>query len=264
MPTTVRSLTPYQDDDGNVIEYDGTGAHGRVDVLFRGTNNRLIVHPEARTKRLSIRFDCDNGVVELGGNPKNRNLELSIRVGQDSTVRIGDDVSTTTVLLISAVEGTTVSIGNDVMFASGNQLRGDDGHPIFDVRTGARVNHSKDITIGDHVWMGREACALGGASVASGSVIGYRSLVTGRIPNNAIAVGTPARVVRRDIAWERPHLSLAKPYYKPDASTVTRSDEFWASTKDLDQPVLAVDRGVRARPALGQRVRAALRALRGA
>ncbi len=233
MPTTVRSLEPYQDDDGNVIEYAGAHtAHTRVDVLFRGGNNRLIVHPEATTKRLSIRFDCDNGVVELGANPRRRNLELSLRVGQDSTIRIGDDVSTTTVLLASAVEGTTITIGNDVMFASGNQLRGDDGHPIFDVRTGARVNHSKDITIGDHVWMGREACALGGASVASGSVIGYRSLVTGRIPNNAIAVGTPARVVRRDIAWERPHLSLAKPYYKPDASTVTRSEEYWSLTDD--------------------------------
>jgi hypothetical protein len=40
----------------------------------------------------------------------------------------------------------------------------------------------------------------------------------------------PARVIRTDIAWERPHLSLAKPYYKPDASTITKSP-YWALTE---------------------------------
>jgi len=232
MPTTVTTLAPYSDESGNIIEYKGSKDHGRVDVLFVGSNNRLLVHPEAKLRRLSIRFDCDNGTVEVGANPRNRNLELSIRVGQDATIRLGDDVSTTSVAVLSAVEGTTITVGNDVMFASANQLRGDDGHPIFDVRTGARVNHAADITIGDHVWMGREACALGGATIGSGTVIGYRSLVTGNIPNNVVAVGTPARVVRRDIAWERPHLSLVKPYYKPDSSTIPRSEAFWNLTED--------------------------------
>lgn len=85
--------------------------------------------------------------------------------------------------------------------------------------------------IGDHVWFADQAVALGGARVGDGSVIGFRSIVTSRIPNNCIAVGSPAKVVRKNIAWERPHLSKVKPYYKPDASTVKKS-KFWNLTDD--------------------------------
>jgi hypothetical protein len=53
--------------------------------------------------------------------------------------------------------------------------------------------------------------------------------VTGRITNNCVAVGTPARAVRYDIAWERPHLSLVRPFYKPDGSTVPHSP-YWATS----------------------------------
>jgi tetrahydrodipicolinate N-succinyltransferase len=110
-------------------------------------------------------------------------------------------------------------------------VRADDGHPIFDVRTGLRVNPSRSITIGDHVWLGRFATVLGGVSIGEGTVIGYGSVVTRNIPNNCVAAGSPARVVRRDIAWERPHLSLVRPYYKPDASTIKRST-YWNLTKE--------------------------------
>ncbi|MBD5786373.1 acyltransferase [Cellulosimicrobium terreum] len=234
MPTTLTELAPYSDERGNRIEFTGdhpTGGQTRVSVLFTGENNTLVVDATARFKRLSIRFDCSDGTIRLGGGT-GRAIEVSIRVGQDSTVTLGERVTTTSILLVSAVEGATVTVGDDVMFASANQLRSDDGHPIFDVRTGLRVNPARDITVGDHVWMGREAVALGGASIGSGSVIGLRSLVTGRIPNNVVAAGIPARVLRTDVAWERPHLSIHRPYYKPDASTVARSD-FWALTDDV-------------------------------
>lgn len=39
--------------------------------------------------------------------------------------------------------------------------------------------------------------------IDDGSIIGARSLVKSKIPNNCIAVGVPARVVRRNVAWCR-------------------------------------------------------------
>jgi acetyltransferase-like isoleucine patch superfamily enzyme len=162
-------------------------------------------------------------------------FSAAIRIGQDSTVRIGRNVSSTSTVAMSATEGTTIVIGEDVMFASENQVRADDGHPIFDVRTGQRVNVSKSIRIGAHVWLGRMAVVLGGARIGSGTVIGYGSIVTGRIPNNCVAAGVPARVVRRDIAWERPHLSLVRPFYKPDATSVVKS-AYWQLTEVPARP----------------------------
>jgi hypothetical protein len=157
---------------------------------------------------------------------------------------------------ISACEGTTVRIGDDVMFASDNQVRADDGHPIFDVRSGKRVNTSRSIEIGDHVWLGRGATVLGGSRIGSGSVVGYGSIVTGKVPNNVVAAGSPARIVRRDTAWERPHLSLAPPFYKPDASTVEKTG-YWNLTEDDSSARPSWQR--RARRVLGRARRSAAR-----
>lgn len=259
MPT-VTSLAAYTDEAGNEIVYEGDSTP-KVKIKFTGSNNRLVVDAGARIGELIIDFDCDNGRVQIGKGLGGPPVRAAIRVGQDSTVTLGDGVSMTTVCAMSATEGSAISIGRDVMFASENQVRADDGHPIFDVRTGRRVNVSRSITVGDHVWLGRGAVVLGGASIGQGSVVGYGSIVTKAIPNNCIAAGVPAKVVRRDIAWERPHLSLTPPFYKPDASTVRKS-RYWDLTSET-APVMSsapgVGSGRRARSSLERTARGAAR-----
>ncbi|MDU0347377.1 glycosyltransferase 61 family protein [Actinomyces sp. MRS3W] len=187
---------------------------------------------------LAIDFNGDNGVFSIGSNPLKRSFSASVRIGQDSTVVVGSGVSSTAGVVISAVEGSKVSIGDDVMFASENQIRADDGHPIFDVKTGVRVNQSQDIVIGAHVWFAWGAVALGGAEVGSGSVVGMRAIVTGAVPNNCVAVGAPARVVRRDVAWERPHLGLEEPFYKLVSTTIDIDERYWNLTRGADDAEL--------------------------
>lgn len=55
---------------------------------------------------------------------------------------------------------------------------------------------SKDIKIGDDVWIGANVVVLPGVSIGNHSVIGAGSIVTKNIPENVIAVGNPARVLR--------------------------------------------------------------------
>ncbi|QTX06137.1 acyltransferase [Agromyces archimandritae] len=229
-------MRAYDDERGNRIEYDGPEIEN-VKIVFTGGNNLLRVAREARLGRFVAQFNCSDGIVELGRNHGVPKFAATIRIGQDSRVLIGDNVSTTATCGISATEGTTVSIGRDTMIATGVQLRADDGHPIFDVRSGKRANRSKDITIGEHVWLAYNSTVLGGVTIGSGSVIGFGSIVTKNVANNAIAAGNPAKTVRRDIAWERPHLSLVAPFYKPDASTVDRSP-YWGLTEEASQPVV--------------------------
>jgi acetyltransferase-like isoleucine patch superfamily enzyme len=228
MAVELTTLAAYRDESGNEIDYPGR-IEENIRIFIRGARNRLIVDPDARIGRLEVLFECDNATLEIGPSHGVPVLRASVRAGQDCVVRIGRNVSSTGNVTISAAEGASVTIGEDVMFASGNQVRADDGHPIFDVRTGKRVNPSKPITIGNHVWLALGAVVLGGAEIGDGSVIGASSVVTGRIPNNVVATGAPARVRRRDVAWERPHLTITRPYYKPDASTVTKSP-YWHPT----------------------------------
>lgn len=224
-------ISRYTDKRGNTIVWDGSTIPN-TNITFTGCNNTLRVAPGVRLGRLSAQFDCDNGTLELGSSSGVPAFAATIRVGQDSKVIIGKNVSTTGSVGISATEGTTVQLGDDCMIAMGIQLRADDGHPIFDVISGNRVNISSDIIIGSHVWLSTNSTILGGVKIGDGAVIGFGSIVTKNVPNNSIAVGNPARVVRRDIAWERPHLSLVKPYYKPDASTVKRSPS-WNTTQEF-------------------------------
>lgn len=244
---TVTRLAQYRDERGNEIVYSGAIEEG-ITILFSGRNNRLVVADTAQLKKLKVDFNCNRGLLEIGGSSGVPPLSATVRLGQKSTVRIGENVSSTASVTISAVEGTQVIVGDDVMFASENEVRTDDGHPIFDVRTGKRVNVSRSIRIGNHVWLARHATVLGGVNIGDGAVIGFGSIVTKPIPNNCVAAGVPARVVRRDIAWERPHLSLSRPFFKPDASTIEKSI-YW----NLTEPEPAAPRRrSRARRALGK------------
>ncbi|GGH65086.1 acyltransferase [Rothia aerolata] len=229
----IRKIDTYEDKNGNRIIFSGTPIEENISVLFRGKNNTLIVNKNARIKRLSIRFDQDNGTFEIDKNEgKVAAFQGIVRIGQDSTVRIGMNVSTTNAVQISAVEGTTISIGDDVMIAGDVKVRGDDGHPIFDVRTNKRINPARNITVGNHVWLGIESILFGGSSIGEGSVVGARSVVTKDFPNNCIIAGTPASIVRRNIAWERPHLSLTNPPYKNSGDDIPKTD-YWNITVDL-------------------------------
>ena len=53
-----------------------------------------------------------------------------------------------------------------------------------------------DIVIEDHAWLGVGVTVLSGARIGKGAVIGAGSVVNKDIPDYAIAVGNPARVIK--------------------------------------------------------------------
>ncbi len=81
---------------------------------------------------------------------------------------------------------------------------------------------SHHIDIGHDVWVGHGAIVLPGRRIGTGAVIGAGSVVTKDIPDYAIAVGNPARVIRqrfpdavatdmRALAWwDWPHEQLRR------------------------------------------------------
>ena len=51
------------------------------------------------------------------------------------------------------------------------------------------------VNIGDHVFIGAESVVLPGVTIGSNVIIGANSTVTHDIPDNSVAVGSPARVI---------------------------------------------------------------------
>lgn len=54
----------------------------------------------------------------------------------------------------------------------------------------------KPVTIGDDVWIGTRAIVMDGVTIGSHAVIGAGAVVTGDVPEYAVAVGVPAKVIK--------------------------------------------------------------------
>ncbi len=56
--------------------------------------------------------------------------------------------------------------------------------------------HPSPIRIGKNVWLGANVTVLPGVTIGDNAVVGAASVVTRDVPENAVVVGSPARVVR--------------------------------------------------------------------
>ncbi|WDI31197.1 CatB-related O-acetyltransferase [Hyphococcus flavus] len=60
------------------------------------------------------------------------------------------------------------------------------------------ANNSRgDTVIGNDVWIGTEAMILPGVTIGDGAIIGARAVVGSNVPAYGIAVGNPARTIKR-------------------------------------------------------------------
>jgi virginiamycin A acetyltransferase len=60
----------------------------------------------------------------------------------------------------------------------------------------ATMEDHESVSIGSDVWIGDNVSILKGVRIGNGAVIGAGSVVTRPVPDYAIAVGSPARVIR--------------------------------------------------------------------
>ena len=90
-----------------------------------------------------------------------------------------------------------VRIGSDVMMAPDVKIY-TRNHNIGDISRPMRLQGDSfsPVTIGDDVWIACNVVILPGVSVGSHSVIGAGSIVTRDVPDYAVVVGSPAKVLR--------------------------------------------------------------------
>ena len=64
------------------------------------------------------------------------------------------------------------------------------------------TNKEKIVKIGNNCWIGNNVNIVGGVTIGNNVVVGAGSIVTKNIPDDSLAVGNPARVVRKIEKWE--------------------------------------------------------------
>jgi lipopolysaccharide O-acetyltransferase len=133
--------------------------------------------------------------------------------GKLPCIVFGDNVELNDYVHIGAVN--SVTIGNNVLIAS-KVFISDHNHGFYGLngRHDNPLTIPKDrelsclsVTIEDNVWLGEFVAVLPGVTIGKGSIIGAMSVVTKDIPPYSIAVGSPAKVIKRynfdKNIWER-------------------------------------------------------------
>ncbi len=128
-------------------------------------------------------FDNGNGIKKkliIGLNCK---MGDNVHIAASERVVIGDNC-----LMASKIYISDTSHGDysDMSVDSSPDIAPDD-RPLY----------SKPVCIGNNVWIGENVCILLGVTIGDGCIIGANSVVNKDIPKDCIAVGSPAKVIKR-------------------------------------------------------------------
>lgn len=170
-------------------------------IVFSGKNNTLYCEKGVTLAGTSIHFSGDNATVYLSESKCPYKLVLTTN---NSTVfYMGRNNYINQKMLIVLSEHKHCFIGDDGIFSSGICIRNADPHLIYDCATKKRINNSKSIYLGDHIWIGQDCLLLKGTQIESGSIIGARAVVAGKkIHHNESWAGNPCKQICKDIFWE--------------------------------------------------------------
>jgi serine acetyltransferase len=135
--------------------------------------------------------DC--GKVRIGARVViDRYADITVKYGN---LRIGDDTYLGQFSVVCAQD--SIEIGRDCLIAEHVTIRDQDHIFLGQKPTRASGFVTAPIRIGDNVWLGAKVTVLKGITIGDNSVIGANSVVSRNIPANSVAVGNPARVIRK-------------------------------------------------------------------
>lgn len=186
--------------------------------LIRGYNNSISI--KSKREKFKIVINGDNNIVDISANCLLRNTKIyidgdnnclivdakarfmgpcEINMSNGSKLFIGENAGIRGVTFV--LNKATVSIGKLCMFSYNIIIRNTDSHKVIDLATNEIVNHPKDITIGNHVWIGQNATILKGVTIGDDSIVAMGSVITKDCPSNSIIAGNPGKIVKTGITW---------------------------------------------------------------
>ncbi len=131
---------------------------------------------------------------ELLASHENTHIEAPFRCDYGYNIELGKNVYMNFNCVILDV--CKVTIGDNVMFAPNVQIY-TAAHPLDAETRISGLEFGTPISIGDDTWIGGNSVVCPGVNIGKRCVIGAGSVVTKDIPDDSLAVGNPARVIRQ-------------------------------------------------------------------
>jgi acetyltransferase-like isoleucine patch superfamily enzyme len=151
----------------------------------------FIALPETRAFRMK------SSLLRFAGARLCYNVRIcsSVLVVGSGDLSVGDDTWVGHQALISATSritiGSSVDIGPRVYIGTGTHVIDSQG------RHTAGIGISRDIVIGNGVWLGANCAVLPGVTIGEKSVVAAGAVVTENVPPLVVFGGVPAKFIRR-------------------------------------------------------------------
>lgn len=118
-----------------------------------------------------------------------------LRIGSDAMIQHGVHIYAT----------GTLTIGDNALFASGVMITDNNhGFSPSDGPFALQPLMHRRTTIGANVWLGENVAVLSGVTIGNDVIVGANAVVAHDLPARCIALGNPARPVKRyDIATRK-------------------------------------------------------------
>ena len=163
---------------------------------------RRIIHPERICIGNNVSLGPGSFIIAMSHYPTNGmkppDLELPAQKF-DSKIIIGNNVTSTADLQIAAQ--SEIIIEDDVMFASNIHIN-DGMHGFENANVPYRyqpIFKISPILIKKGAWIGQNVVIMPGVTIGKLSIIGSNSVVTESIPDQCIAFGNPAKIIK---SWD--------------------------------------------------------------
>ena len=176
------------------------GVIGSLRLLFSIILSK-ICFPTARIVRYPF-YVRKEGKLSIGvGFSANVGLVLDV-FGKDSQLIIGDNVMANYRLHIGSAK--YIKIGSNTLFGSDCTVM-DHSHGGYkgkfhsdpSIAPVKRDLVSLPIVIGNNCWFGDRVFIMPGVTIGDGVVVGAGSIVTKDLPTNSLAVGAPAKIIKK-------------------------------------------------------------------
>ena len=175
----------------------------KTKILIYGKNNVVDFGETCYLESSRVYIYGNNNKIILGKRIYAEGVDFHIEDNYN-TLTIGDHTSFNGYTHLALTEGKNITIGEDCMFASNITVRTGDSHSIIEIDSKKRINEAKDVSIGEHVWLGNHTIILKGVNIQPHSIIGSGSIVPVSFNEGYVAIaGNPAKIIKYGVDWKR-------------------------------------------------------------
>ena len=187
---------------GNTLSIGKGTLLKRVKIFVFGKNNKISIGKMSALTGCAIYVYGNDNTIDIKDDVLVNHGEIVLKNG-GNVFTIDNGSKLCGKVHFSCFEGTKISVGKDCLFSNELVIRTGDAHTVLDLQ-GNRCNFSKDVTIGDHVWIGSHVIMEKGSAVADNCIIASGAVVTKRFEtSNVVIGGVPAGIIKKDINWDR-------------------------------------------------------------